>query len=241
MILKSKRANPKPCKGQSKARGFGGCGNSIQIHRYGLCDDCFSKWLTGTEAGSQVVAKAYQKSVTETKAEKRKAKTEAKRQLLSVDAYRAKVLQPVINEIARLIDEGLPCIASGVTAGKFSGGHFTAVGANRSIALNLHNIHKQAYHSNGPKGGQPIEYLQGIRERYGNDYAEWVLSMRQIKVQKWKKFELEKAFKAAKLHRINLKAIPSEERSKWTPEQRIQQRNEANEAIGLYVDFQKYE
>jgi hypothetical protein len=221
----------------NKAKGFEGCGELIKIHRAGLCDDCFANWLQSTEQGKQQLRKAYQLSVSEHKSNARKEKTESKRALLSVDAYRAKVLQPVINEIARLIDEGLPCIASGVTIGKFAGGHFTSVGANRSIALNLHNIHKQAYHSNAHKGGQPIEYLEGLRERYGDKYAEFVLSMRKISVQKFNKQDLTEAFIRAQGFRKWLKSIDAKDRSNWSALDRINSRNEGNKLIGLYSEF----
>ena len=45
-------------------------------------------------------------------------KQESKVKILSADGYRKAYIQPKINEIARLIDFGQPCIATGATKGK---------------------------------------------------------------------------------------------------------------------------
>jgi len=222
----------KQCRGTGMAKGTG-CGfvgfhNSM--HK-GLCSTCWPEWLLESEEGQEYLQRVQVKATKQVEHKAMKKTAIAKRDLLSVDAYRAKVLQPVINEIARLIDHEQPCIASGVTSGKFSGGHFTSVGANRLIALDLHNIHIQAYHSNGPQGGQPIEYLQGLRNVYGNDYAEYVMSLRGYQRQhKFKKFDLESAYPVA----VRIKNRLKRNLAKRTPEQRIKLRNIINLVIGLY-------
>lgn len=228
------QAKLKPCKGRGKAKGTG-CG-VVGIHnamQRGLCSTCWPEWLLNTEEGKEHLQRVSLKASKQVKHQKKIDRTKAKRQLLSVDAYRAKVLQPVINEIVRLIDYGQPCIASGVTTGKFSGGHFTSVGANRLIALNVHNIHIQAFHSNGPQGGQPIEYLQGLREVYGHEYAEFVMSLRGYKRQhKFKKFDFEEAYPMAVKIRNRLRR----NQMKRSPEQRVKMRNIVNRVLGLYPE-----
>jgi len=81
-------------------------------------------------------------------------------------------LQKEVNLIARLIDKGQPCIASGRTYGKFAGGHFIAVGANATIRFHLDNIHAQTFESNSFRGGDNFKYRQGILKTYGKDYLD---------------------------------------------------------------------
>lgn len=196
------------------------------LHK-GFCPTCYAWWLLDTEAGKEYLERTKIKA----KPIGQKSRTKQKRELMSSDAYRAKVLQPVINEIARLIDYGQPCIASGVTTGKFSAGHFISVGANRATALNLHNIHIQAYHSNGPQGGQPIEYLEGLKKTYGDEYAAFVMQFRgYTRKHKISKQEMEQAYPKARRARNSLK----KRKRKWSANDRIRLRNMVNKYLGLY-------
>lgn len=232
--IKMIQQKQKPCKGRGLAKGEG-CGEEGYYHSMnkGLCTSCWSSWLLNTEAGTDYLNKVQLKAKSDQKHIKRKKKTKDLRELMSVDAYRSKVLQSVINEIVRLIDHGQRCIASGATTGKFSGGHFTSVGANRLIALNVHNIHIQSYHSNGPKGGQPIEYMEGLKKVYGNEYADFILGLRGYKrMHKFKKYEFEQAYKIATKIRTRLKR----NLLKRNCQQRIKMRNIVNRALGLYPD-----
>lgn len=224
----------RPCKGTGLARG-NGCGikgfhNSMNK---GLCPSCWSNWLLNTDEGKSYLERVQLKAKGQIKHTKRKEKTQSLRKLMTADAYRAKVLQPVVNEIVRLIDYEQPCIASGVTWGKFSAGHFTSVGSNRLIALNLHNIHIQAYHSNGPQGGQPIEYLLGLKKVYSEEYAEFILSLRSYKRQmKFNKADFEKAYSIATGIRSKMKKNPVVNNAA----KRIELRNDINLLLGLYPD-----
>jgi len=224
--------NPKPCKGRGLAKGSG-CGklglyNSLQK---GLCPSCWSEWLLNTEEGQEYFNRVRLKVKSETETKRKRKTTESKRELMSSDAYRAKVLQPVIYEIARLIDYGQPCIASGVTTGKFAGGHFISVGANRATALNLHNIHIQAYHSNGPQGGQPLEYLAGIRETYGDEYGEFILQFRGYKRKhKISKREMVESYPKA----LRVRKWLRKNKRVWSVRDRIRLRNIVNNYLGLY-------
>lgn len=226
------QSKQKPCKGRGTAKGEG-CGKTgfYNSMNKGLCSGCWPKWLLNTDEGKEHLDRVQIKAKKSIEFARKKDKTKQRRALLSVDAYRSKVLQPVINEIVRLIDHEQPCIASGVTYGKFSGGHFTSVGANRLIALNVHNIHIQAYHSNGPQGGQPIEYLQGLRDIYSHDYAEFVMSLRGYKRQhKFRKFDFEEVYPIAVKIRNRLRR----NKLRRSPEQRLKMRNIVNRMIGLY-------
>ena len=152
---------------------------------------------------------------------------------MSSDAYRSKVIQPIINEIARLIDYGQPCIASGRYIGKMAGGHFVSVGANRSVSLNLHNIHIQSFESNSFKSGDESNYRLGIIKTYGQDYFDFMDSLRHLKGIDLSKSILSEIKPVITQIRNDLKHNPI----KRTPKERIELRNEINEKIGIYSEI----
>ena len=165
---------------------------------------------------------------------KEAAKKEENRQkkidLMGVDKYRAEILQPIFNEIARLIDYQCPCIATGLYDGKMNGGHFIAVGSNRTIALNLHNIHMQCFESNVYKGGDNNLYRQGLIDLYGEEYLDKVESLKRTP-----------AIHLSKSDMIEIKKIASDIRNELkanlkyrTAEERIATREEINQLIGIY-------
>lgn len=149
---------------------------------------------------------------------------------ISSDGYRAKVIQPLINEIARLIDYGQPCIATGHYEGKMSGGHFCSVGSNRSCSLNLHNIHVQTFHSNGWKSGDETRYRLGLIKIYGQEYYDFVEGLRHIKNIDLSKERLRELKPFISQIRNDLKR----NLVKRTPNERIALRNEINRQIGIY-------
>ena len=139
---------------------------------------------------------------------------------LGSDGYRAKIIQPIINEIARLIDYGQPCIATGSYEGKMAGGHFISVGSNRSVSLNLHNIHIQSFHSNSWKGGDESRYRLGIINTYGMDYFEYIDGLRYLKGIDLSKARLMGLKDAISQIRNDLKRSPV----KLSPESRIKEK-----------------
>lgn len=220
----------KTCKGNYRSNYFNGCGELRYIEKYGLCLSCYREWCYSTGEGNahlkkHIIPKAKKEVALKEKAETKKAKVD----LMSNDQYRQKYVQPIINEIARLIDYGQPCIASG-TYGKMAGGHYIAVGANRTTALNLHNIHIQSFHSNGPKGGDNLRYRQGIIETYGQDYLDKMNSLHMIDPLKLTKEDLKRVKKIAGKIRNDLKKNPV----KLPPKARIRLRENINQKIGIY-------
>jgi hypothetical protein len=171
--------------------------------------------------------------------EKKEAKEWSKRKVemtfdsTSSDGYRSKVIQPIVNEIARLIDYGQPCIATGHYEGKMSGGHFCSVGSNRSCSLNLHNIHVQTFHSNGWKSGDETRYRLGLIKIYGQEYYDFVEGLRHIKNIDLNKERLKELKPLISKIRNDLKRNPT----KRTPQERIELRNEINERIGIYSEI----
>lgn len=150
---------------------------------------------------------------------------------LTVDGYRKKYIQPLINHIARLIDHNQPCIASKVTKGKFAGGHYHAVGHNRTLAYNLHNIHIQAFHSNGPQGGQHIQYRHGLIEVYSREYSEYIdetlMQCPTLHLTKQDLIDVKPRLQAIRTRLTKLGHT-------YTPDERIRLRNALNDEIGIY-------
>ena len=186
------------------------------------------------EAGlNYKIQKAIEQGRKNLEKEKKEKDKKAKTDLLSNDAFRAKKIQPVINEIARIIDFGQPCIATQRYNGKMAGGHFISVGANRASALNLHNIHKQCFESNGMSGGDPLLYRENLIKIYGIYYCVFVQSFRRIERLGLSRQELENIFEKAKKIRNRLK---KDERI-LTPKERISLRNSVNNELGIYTEI----
>lgn len=227
---------PKKCKGTGRAIGFG-CLTPKMLHKFGLCIDCFKNWLFDTSEGSkyresvQIRAKKHvQKQTKKEESEKKEENRQKKIDLMSSDRYRAKYVQTVFNKIARLIDYGQPCIVTGYYDGIMNGGHFISVGNNRTLSLNLHNIHIQSYESNGPKGGDNQLYRQGLIDTYGIEYLEKIEALKSTPALKLSKSEL------VNFRSIAMKIVNELKNNLIvrTPEERIVLREEINQRIGIY-------
>jgi Bacteriophage Lambda NinG protein len=172
------------------------------------------------------------KYIKEEKKIQKKIDKAKKIDIMSVDAYRSKVIQPLVNKVARLIDYGLPCIATG-KHGKINGGHYISVGANRSVCLNLHNIHRQSFESNHFKSGDNVKYMEGIIREYGQDYADLVKGLHRIK-RKFQKVELMVMKDTLKDIIKELEAENKTLKEPRSPEQRISLRTYYNMQLGYY-------
>jgi len=229
----------KICKADYRAKPFKGCSETKYIFRYGLCQKCFGTWLHSTEAGSEYLIKnTTPQAKKEVRIKEQKQTKEKKIELLSKDAYRKQYLQPVVNEIVRIIDKGEDCIAN-VDAFATDAGHFISSGSNRQTALNLHNIHLQSRNSNSFKGGEDLKYYKGLIRKYGQEYADFCETLRQSKARH-AKIDYIEAFSKAKEFRLILK----KKDYTYMTMDRISLRNEANNYIGLYEkefsNFNKY-
>jgi hypothetical protein len=179
----------------------------------------------------QVVKKqkiAKEKAIKKESAEQKKKMTI---DIMSDDKYRSTVLQPVINEIARIIDFGQACIAT-EQHGKMSGGHYISVGANRTICLLLHNIHVQSFHSNNWKSGDTLKYQAGIRRVYGEDYLEFMDGLQKHPPIQLRKNYMIEIYKKACEIRLRLR----KDQKLRTPKERIELRNQINLELGIYLE-----
>lgn len=227
----------KPCRGVGVTINHG-CKQLVFAYKYGLCRDCFIKWSYSTPEGEKflksLVLKSRKENLKEAKKEQAAHKEENRQKkiaLMGVDKYRAEVVQPIINEIARLIDYGCPCIATGLYDGKQAGGHYHSVGSNRTICLHLDNIHVQSFHSNGPTGGgDNIRYRNGIIRTYGQAYMDKIEALSQTPAIHLSKADLIEVKAIASVIRLELKA----DLKYRTPEERIALREKLNQRIGIY-------
>jgi len=141
-----------------------------------------------------------------------------------------KDLQLLVNKIARLVDLGVGCIATGATTGKQNGGHYTSVSANSTIRFNLHNIFLQSEHSNSYRAGDTIKYQEGIRRLYGQPYLDFMDSLRAHPPVHLTKDDLKEKIAVA---REIVRELEKENRT-YNVKERIQKRNEVNKKLGIY-------
>jgi len=138
-------------------------------------------------------------------------------------------LQSKIQEITRLIDKGLPCIATNVFPKQVHGGHVFARGGNSYMAMNLHNIHRQSAQSNHFQNDDGL-MKEGIKNEYGEEYLEFISDLRRTPCPEIAPLEYGAVYKKAckianKLIKANLT---------YSLKKRIELRNEINLDLGVY-------
>lgn len=237
LIIKEKiMIKEKVCKGQGKAIGAESCGKmvTVEYRKHGLCPNCYAGFLFEDERGKIIYQKTLIRATEIVKKDREKQSKEkdkaSRLKLMTADKYRATILQPIINEIARLIDYDQPCIATGNYGGKMSGGHYRSVGSNRTIALNLHNIHNQSFESNVHKSGDSIRYREGVIETYGIQYFDFMDSLVKHRPLKLLKSEMTTIYSEAIKVRNELKRNLQQ----LTSYERIEMRDRVNERLNIY-------
>ena len=222
----------KKCKPQGQMKGIEGCGRLTDVRyiKYGACSNCYWNWMQENENGKVHYQKQFlPQAKAKVKKNERDQKREQKINLLTADQYRSKYLQPTINKTARLIDFGCSCIATD-NFGKMNGGHYRSVGSNRTIALNLHNIHIQSFQSNTFRGGDDKNYKDGLIDRYGIEYFDFVDALRQQKPLHLTLDDMKELNVKAKAINLTLEKQQTER----IPEERINLRNQVNKDLGIY-------
>lgn len=141
----------------------------------------------------------------------------------------SKFLQRKINEIVRLIDYGLPCLATNKYPNQIHAGHVYSRGSNYSIRYNLHNIHRQSAQSNHFQADDVL-LREGVIREYGEKYMNFITSLKstqKLKVDNLTFFELYKKASAIALRLSKEKRIR-------TLTERIDLRNLVNIDLGIY-------
>lgn len=138
-------------------------------------------------------------------------------------------LQTKIQEITRLIDKGMPCLATKVIPKQMHGGHVFARGGNSYMAMNLHNIHRQSAQSNHFQNDDGL-MKEGLKKEYGEDYLEFVSNLRRTPKPNLNNLEYAAIYKKAckvanKLLKLN---------QEYSLKKRIELRNEINLELGIY-------
>jgi hypothetical protein len=182
-------------------------------------DECIKAFSTFAKA-------AQSKKNAKESRDKTKAMKEG---LLTITHYK-KILQTPINHIIRLIDEGVPCIATGAIIGKRNAGHYISRGSNDTIRFHLDNIFIQSEHSNSFKGGDTIRFQDGLKQMYGIGYFEYVETLRTIKPIKLSISQIKEKNIIAKNIVKELKAA----NMIYDAERRMELRNYYNNELGIY-------
>lgn len=226
----------KKCKGTGKAIGFESCGESVKVEtrKYGLCQSCFSEWAISTPEGDIYISKMLiqnKKKFLKQKKEKwNKEKLELKKNLETKTELERR-LQTEINTIVRLIDHGQECISSGRPLGKnYDAGHLFSVGSNPTIRFNLFNIFAQSVHDNQHKSGNELQYFLRLKEIFGEDFQQFVLSLKQIKALHLSKDDIRDK---TDLARGIIKWLKLQDRT-FTKDERINIRSDINNQLGIY-------
>jgi hypothetical protein len=219
----------KKCKGIGRAKAHPGCGEPSEKRRYGLCHYCFIDWVKNTDEGEEwVKSRLLPKAKAKAKASIAKQERKAKKSFIN---YSGK-LQSKIQELARLIDIGLPCLARGIHPNQMHGGHVFSKGHNKTIAFNLHNIHRQSAQSNHFGNDDGI-FRDGLVKEYGLSYFEFISELRQCPPIKLTNDEYKKKYQLASKLARDLRANGYVSKS---PEERIEMRNAINKLLNIYSE-----
>jgi len=160
-----------------------------------------------------------------------KEKAELKEKIMTKSDWENR-LQYYINQIIHSIDKNVPCIATGATTGKRNAGHRFSIGSTIPLRYNLHNIHIQSEHSNNFKGGDNDRYDDGLIKVYGQEYRDYIHTLRQIKPLHLTIETIKEKILIAKLIKKELIELGNT----YTPQERIQLRHDLNARIAIYLD-----
>jgi hypothetical protein len=218
--------NPKKCKGISQCKSVEGCGKESLKRTFGLCPSCLWDWATNNENGKVWKEKNFLPKFKKTLIKNEKIKNKELKENLT--NWRVK-LQTKIQEIARFIDIGLPCLALGYHAGQIQGGHIFSKGSNTTIALNLHNIHRQSAQSNHSHNDDGL-LRDRLSEEYGEGYLNFLKSLKMIPSLHYTNSDYMYFYKVACEISNDLK----KKGRNFDLKGRIETRNAINIALGIY-------
>lgn len=162
------------------------------------------------------------------KEKEREAKVAHKKLESELTDWRAK-LQTKNQEISRIIDKGLKCLARDYFAKQLHGGHIFAKGGNKSMALNLHNIHRQSAQSNHFQNDDGL-LREGVIREYGQEYMDFISDLRRTPSLHYANWEYQAFYEHACKIANRLKKADNT----YNLEERIQLRNEINLELGIY-------
>lgn len=216
----------KPCKPNSTAPGAKGCGKPSNKRTYGLCDCCLFDWATTNDNGKVWYQKTFRPKVKKkVKSNHKKKEKESKDKITDW----GQKLQNKVNEIVRLIDIGLPCLARGYHANQIHAGHVFARGGNQTIRYNLHNIHRQSAQSNTYQNDDGL-LREGLVNEYGQKYFEFISELRQTPSLSYLNKEYQDKYKLACKIALKLK----KDGNVFNLKDRVEMRNKINLELSIY-------
>ncbi len=164
-----------------------------------------------------------------------KDRNETRKKKTELDAK--KLLQFKVQEIARLIDKGQPCLAHRNTPKQVHGGHVFSRGSNSSMAFNIHNIHRQSAQSNHFQADDTL-MKEGLAREYGQEYFNFVSELRRTPRLTYNSIEYVEFLEKARAFANDLK----KKKLVYDLQDRIKLRNIANLTLGIYSkEFCVYE
>lgn len=211
---------------------------AIKIKEFRICDDkdCnneFKKYRSTDKYCSPKCASKNAKQPTQKKIyvlPKVSKTNKVIQKTKSLSDFKAD-LQTEINLIVRLIDKGHSCICNQDKRMKLiTAGHYFSVGANETLRFNLLNIWGQDFDSNGAKGGEPLQFKQGLISLYGNDFFEQIEALKSIKLIDLNILDIQDKISIA---RSIVKWLKLQDR-KFTTSERLELRIKFNNQLSIY-------
>ena len=208
-----KQPKPKKCKH---------CKNEY-VPRASTQTSC--SWQCAISLTNIAIQKKYDK-------EAKVQKAEMKERIKTSSDYKGD-LQKIVNHIARLIDEGAPCISSGRSSGKMSGGHRWACGGWDNLRFNLMNIWIQSFHDNHHLSGNPSGYDKFLKEA---GIYELVMDLNvTYPMMRWKDYDIKEKIVIARQIVKELKEANQVDSLPRKTDLRIELRVKYNKLLGIYL------
>lgn len=201
----------------------------IKLKKCKCCKAEFKPFKSTEKVCSLHCSLSLAKVVTAQKETKRQA-VEHKLLKVKITDWR-KLLQSKLQEIARLIDYGQPCLATQREAKQYHGGHVFSRGSHSNMALNLHNIHRQGAQSNHFQSDDRLMH-EGVKREYGLQYYENLSNLQGFQLPKFTNEDWHEKYKTACLISRELKAG----QRVLNRDERIIERGHVNSMIGIYTN-----
>jgi len=202
----------KKCKGTGKSKGHG-CGELKVVHRYGLCQKCFSLWLLNTEEGKKVFEKSRIQGKKRAEKERKKEYNEHKKNnmaegknfnIYNTTAWKwckQYVLLYYADSNNIVSCSTSPHLHYHITDKNIHVGHFIKYrdgnSTNNSTAFLFENLAPQSYADNVKFGGKPDIMKQWLIEKHGIDKIDNLYSIKKVpcKIDRYTLFSISEEYK----------------------------------------------
>jgi len=192
----------KACKGINKAKGQG-CGGDKIILRYGLCIECFPKWLYNSEEGQKLIEKTRIKAKKVVAFSQKKEATKIKKETrfeLKTYPQRVNEARAVFQKWIRNRDKDDCCISCSTPfADEWHAGHFKKAEIYSQLIFNEDNVNKQCKKCNYYLDGNEANYRQGLVKKIGEEAVKELDQATPNKVYRYSNEELKNIIKTYKI------------------------------------------